>query len=84
MTRLVVGITGATGSIYGIRLLEILRAHADVQTHLVISAPGKRTLVEETAYTVKDVEALATHPRHQRMNPRSRASFSLTLPRSCR
>ena len=61
MTRLVVGITGATGSIYGIRLLEILRAHADVQTHLVISAPGKRTLVEETAYTVKDVEALATH-----------------------
>ena len=61
MIRLVVGITGATGSIYGIRLLEILRHHADVQTHLAISAPGKRTIVEETAYTVKDVEALATH-----------------------
>src|SRR5205809_571851 len=43
------------------RLLEVLRGHADVQTHLVVSAPGKRTIVEETAYAVKDVEALATH-----------------------
>jgi 4-hydroxy-3-polyprenylbenzoate decarboxylase len=59
--RLVVGITGATGSIYGIRLLEVLRGRAEVQTHLVISAPGKRTIVEETAYATKDVEALATH-----------------------
>src|SRR6266550_2129448 len=59
--RLVVGVTGATGVIYGIRLLEILRTHAEVQTHLVISTPGKRTIVEETAYAVKDVEALATH-----------------------
>jgi flavin prenyltransferase len=58
--RLVVGVTGATGVIYGIRLLEILRAHAEVQTHLVISAPGKRTIAEETAYALKDVEALAT------------------------
>src|SRR2546422_4216676 len=61
LKRLVVGITGATGSIYGIRLLEVLRGHAEVQTHLVISAPGKRTIVEETAYTVGDVEALAAH-----------------------
>ena len=59
--RLVVGLTGATGAIYGIRLLDVLRAYADVQTHLVVSAPGKRTIVEETAYSVKDVEALATH-----------------------
>src|SRR2546430_2006433 len=61
LKRLVVGITGATGPIYGIRLLEILRGHAEVQTHLVISAPGKRTIVEETAYTVADVESLAAH-----------------------
>ncbi len=59
--RLVLGITGATGATYGIRLLEVLRGHADVQTHLVVSAPAKRTIVEETAYAVKDVEALATH-----------------------
>lgn len=61
MTRLVVGLTGASGSIYGIRLLEVLRGNADVQTHLVISAAGKRTLVEETRYSVADVEALASH-----------------------
>lgn len=61
VTRLVVGITGASGSIYGIRLLEVLRGNADIQTHLVISAAGKRTLVEETRYSVADVEALAHH-----------------------
>ena len=59
MKRLVIGISGATGSIYGIRLLEILRAVPDIETHLVISPPGKRTLVEETEYGVADVEALA-------------------------
>jgi 4-hydroxy-3-polyprenylbenzoate decarboxylase len=61
VTRLVVGLTGASGSIYGIRLLEVLHGNADVQTHLVISAAGKRTLVEETHYSVADVEALAHH-----------------------
>ncbi len=62
MTRLVIGITGASGSIYGVRLLEILRTTTDIELHLVISAAGKRTLVEETDYSVADVEALA----HQR------------------
>ena len=59
MKRIAVAITGATGSIYGIRLLEVLRPYPDVETHLLISAPGKRTLVEETSWTVADVEALA-------------------------
>ena len=59
--RLVVGITGATGSIYGIRLLQALRGYPDVETHLVVSRPGKRTIVEETDYSVGEVEALATH-----------------------
>jgi 4-hydroxy-3-polyprenylbenzoate decarboxylase len=59
--RLVVGITGASGSIYGIRLLEILRTTTDIELHLVISAAGKRTLVEETDWSVADVEALAHH-----------------------
>ena len=58
MRRIVVGITGSTGSIYAIRLLERLRATPDVETHLVLSAPAKRTLIEETDYGVRDVEAL--------------------------
>lgn len=61
MIRLAVGITGASGSIYGIRLLEVLRATTSIELHLVISAAGKRTLVEETDYSVADVEALAHH-----------------------
>jgi 4-hydroxy-3-polyprenylbenzoate decarboxylase len=61
VSRLVVGITGASGSIYGIRLLEVLRTTTDIELHVIISAAGKRTLVEETDYSVADVEALAHH-----------------------
>ena len=57
--RLVVGISGATGVIYGIRLLEFLKAH-DIETHLVITDMGKATIGLETDYSVKSVEALAT------------------------
>ena len=59
MKRYVVGITGSTGSIYGIRLLQKLREVKDAEVHLVVSGPGKRTLVEETDWSLKDVEALA-------------------------
>jgi 4-hydroxy-3-polyprenylbenzoate decarboxylase len=59
--RVVVGITGASGSIYGIRLLEILQRYADVELHLVLSRSGKRTLVAETDWAIGDVEALAHH-----------------------
>jgi len=58
--RLIVGISGSTGAIYGIRLLQVLRSLPDVETHLILSAPAKRTIVEETDYTIKAVEALAT------------------------
>jgi 4-hydroxy-3-polyprenylbenzoate decarboxylase len=57
--RVVVGITGSTGSIYGIRMLEVLRGTDGIETHLVISAPGKRTITTETSYSVKQVQALA-------------------------
>src|SRR5688500_5049556 len=56
--RLTVGITGATGVIYGVRLLERLR-DAGVETHLVISRWGARTLAHETPYSREQVEALA-------------------------
>jgi 4-hydroxy-3-polyprenylbenzoate decarboxylase len=57
--RLIVGITGATGAIYGVRLLERLR-EAGAETHLVISRWGMRTLVHETTWSRERVEALAT------------------------
>jgi 4-hydroxy-3-polyprenylbenzoate decarboxylase len=57
--RLIIGITGATGTIYGVRLLERLR-ESGAETHLVISRWGARTLLHETPYTREQVEALAT------------------------
>lgn len=57
--RIVVGMSGASGSIYGVRLLEELRKQVGLEIHLVVSASGKRTLVEETDYSLKQVEALA-------------------------
>jgi 4-hydroxy-3-polyprenylbenzoate decarboxylase len=61
--RLVVGISGATGVVYGVRLLEVLR-HSDVETHLVITRPAVRTLRDELDLSVRQVEALANvvHP----------------------
>ena len=57
--RVIVAITGATGVVYGVRALEQLRA-ASVETHLVISRWGVRTLLHETSYTREQVEALAS------------------------
>jgi 4-hydroxy-3-polyprenylbenzoate decarboxylase len=57
--RLIVGISGASGVIYGIRMLEILQDHPEVETHLVISNGGKLNIALETDWAVKDVEALA-------------------------
>ena len=57
--RLVVAITGATGAIYGVRVLQRLHA-AGAETHLVISRWGARTLLHETTWSRQQVEALAT------------------------
>ena len=59
-TRLVVGITGATGTIFGVRLLQMLHG-SGVETHMVMSKWGARTLMHETDYTVEQVQGLATH-----------------------
>ncbi len=58
--RLVIGISGASGVIYGIELLRLL-SEQDIETHLVISEAGKTNIELETKYKVKDVERLATH-----------------------
>jgi len=62
--HLIVGISGSTGTIYGVRLLEVLREVPDVRTHLIMTPAAARTLVLETEYTPRDVEALAdeVHP----------------------
>lgn len=57
--RLIVGITGATGSIYGVRILERLR-EAGVESHLIVTRWGARTLLHETPYSKEQVESLAT------------------------
>jgi 4-hydroxy-3-polyprenylbenzoate decarboxylase len=57
--RLIVGISGASGAVYGVRLLELLRK-TDIQTHLIMSRAAKITLAYETDYKVSDVENLAT------------------------
>jgi 4-hydroxy-3-polyprenylbenzoate decarboxylase len=59
LKRLVIGITGASGAVYGIRLLELLRDIPDVEPHLIVSDSAKRTILEETDVSVAEVEALA-------------------------
>ncbi len=57
--RLIVGISGASGAIYGIRLLEVLQGLAGLETHLVVSHAAKRTILLETDHSLQQVESLA-------------------------
>ena len=63
--RIVVGICGASGVIYGIRLLEILRQKG-VETHLILSEWAKKTICIETDFTVAEVEAMASFTHQDR------------------
>ena len=59
--RLIVGISGASGAIYGVRLLEVLAARPDIETHLVISRAARLIIPQETDRTVAQVAALAEY-----------------------
>jgi len=59
MKRLVIGMSGSSGVIYGIRMLEVLAKDPDVETHLILSQAAKMNIGIETEWSVADVEALA-------------------------
>ena len=59
MRRLIIGMTGSTGAIFGVRMLEALKG-SEVESHLIISKWAQRTLEHETRYTVEQVRALAS------------------------
>ena len=62
MRRIIVGISGASGAIYGIRLLEVLNKMSDIEIHLVLSEPAMRTILYETDYKdIEKVKALANY-----------------------
>ncbi len=78
MKRLIIGISGASGVIYGIRLLELLQVDQEIETHLIMSSSAKRTIPIETDWSIGDVEALAdeTHSYKNIAASISSGSFS--------
>lgn len=59
MKKLIVGLTGASGAVYGVRLLQILQDVPEIETHLIISQAARQTLALETTYSLRDVQTLA-------------------------
>ncbi len=77
MKKIIIGISGASGVIYGIRLLQVLQDVKDVQTHLIISSAAGTTMRLETEYTIESVRALAdvVYPFKDIAAPISSGSF---------
>lgn len=59
MRRIIVGISGASGAIYGIRILEVLQGADDIEVHLIMSSSAGQTVADETDWKLADVKALA-------------------------
>ena len=57
--RIVIGISGASGAVYGVRLMEKLRRNASVEIHLILTRAGEKTLFYETGKLAADVKKLA-------------------------
>lgn len=64
MNNIIIGITGASGAIYGITLLKILRDLSNIQTHLIISKSAQITIKSETQYKIDEIIELANHYHH--------------------
>ena len=74
--RLIVGMSGASGVIYGVRLLEALKKESDAETHLILSDSAKININLETEWSVNDVQALADHVHSNRDSAATIASGS--------
>jgi 4-hydroxy-3-polyprenylbenzoate decarboxylase len=59
MKRLIVGISGASGATYGVRLLQVLQQLPDIETHLILSNAARQTLALETDFSLREVQAVA-------------------------
>ncbi|SNC58849.1 UbiX family flavin prenyltransferase [Sodalis endosymbiont of Henestaris halophilus] len=59
MKRLIIGISGASGAVYGVRMLQVLSTLPGIETHLVMSSAAKQTLAIETTYSQQEVQELA-------------------------
>ena len=68
MKRLIIGISGASGAIYGVRMLQVLRDVPEIETHLILSQAARQTLALETDFSVRDVQALADVVHDARVN----------------
>ena len=79
MSRLIVGLSGASGAIYGVRMLQVLHDHTDVETHLVMSPAARQTITLETDWTPRDVESMASvvHRYRDIAAPISSGSFKV-------
>ena len=77
MSTYVIGITGASGTVYGVRVLEVLRTIPDAKIHLVLTTAARRTMELETSYSPSDVERLAhvVHDPSDLAAPISSGSF---------
>ena len=77
MKRIVVGMSGSSGVIYGIRMLEVLAQNPMVETHLILSQAAKMNIGIETEWSVADVEALADEVHNNKNIGASIASGSI-------
>lgn len=59
MKKIIIGISGASGAIYGVRMLQVLQAVDEVETHLIMSNAARQTLALETDYSLRDVQQMA-------------------------
>ena len=59
--QLIIGMSGASGVIYGIRLLQVLQQESNIETHLILSDSAKLNIAVETQFSTKDVQAMADH-----------------------